>query len=173
MGRLRTVSWTQMPRIGNRLSMRRVLAMEKLGLSEGSQDEELKICISENDACGLDAIQVITGCGWKRKSDFPHDRKRGIIPSIAERAENRFDWSFRRDDIEKTKMSKGRSGCSRFWVLQRKSCLSRKPTTLRALPEEAKIFGNVVCAKCGKRFQSRFKTGKRTGSLSGLLHFLP
>ena len=38
-----------------------VLAMEKLGLSEGSQDEEL-VCISENDACGVDAIQVITGC---------------------------------------------------------------------------------------------------------------
>ena len=38
-----------------------VLAMEKLGLSEGSQDEEL-VCISENDACGVDAIQVVLGC---------------------------------------------------------------------------------------------------------------
>ena len=35
-------------------------AMELLGLSR-SQDESV-VCITENDACGVDAIQVILGC---------------------------------------------------------------------------------------------------------------
>ncbi len=34
--------------------------MEKMGL-EFSKDEEV-VCVTENDACGVDAIQVITGC---------------------------------------------------------------------------------------------------------------
>ena len=38
-----------------------MLAMEYLGLSDGAQDEEL-VCISENRACGVDGIQVVTGC---------------------------------------------------------------------------------------------------------------
>lgn len=36
------------------------IAIEKMGL-KFSADEEL-VCITENDACGVDAVQVITGC---------------------------------------------------------------------------------------------------------------
>jgi formylmethanofuran dehydrogenase subunit E len=35
-------------------------AVEKLGL-EFAPDEEV-VCVTENDACGIDAVQVITGC---------------------------------------------------------------------------------------------------------------
>ncbi len=36
------------------------VAMERLGIGF-SRDEEL-VCVTENDACGVDAIQVLTGC---------------------------------------------------------------------------------------------------------------
>ena len=36
-------------------------AMEQFGISEPSPDEEL-VCIAENDACGIDAIQALLGC---------------------------------------------------------------------------------------------------------------
>ena len=36
------------------------IAKEKMGL-KFSQDEEI-VCITENDACGVDAVQYITGC---------------------------------------------------------------------------------------------------------------
>ncbi len=36
------------------------IAMEKLNL-KFSKDEEI-VCVTENDACGVDAVQVITGC---------------------------------------------------------------------------------------------------------------
>lgn len=44
-----------------------------------SSDEQV-VCISENDACGVDAIQVIMGmqCG-KRKSVVSYERKAGIF----------------------------------------------------------------------------------------------
>lgn len=35
------------------------IAMEKLNL-KFSKDEEI-VCVTENDACGVDAVQVITG----------------------------------------------------------------------------------------------------------------
>ena len=36
-------------------------AMEQFGISEPSPDEEL-VCIAENDACGIDAVQALLGC---------------------------------------------------------------------------------------------------------------
>ena len=38
------------------------LALELLGLEEGAKDEEL-VCVTENDACGVDAVQVVTEIG--------------------------------------------------------------------------------------------------------------
>ena len=36
-------------------------AMAKLGLDGPEADEEL-VCVTENDSCAVDAVQVITGC---------------------------------------------------------------------------------------------------------------
>lgn len=36
-------------------------ALSYLGLDGPAADEEL-VCVTENDACGVDAVQVITGC---------------------------------------------------------------------------------------------------------------
>ena len=44
-----------------------------------SEDEEL-VCISENDACGVDAIQTMLGCSiGKEKSAFSHERKASFL----------------------------------------------------------------------------------------------
>lgn len=59
-------------------------AIELLGLEADekgciSGDEEL-VCIAENDACGIDAIQVILGCSvGKGKPFIPHKRETGIF----------------------------------------------------------------------------------------------
>lgn len=55
---------------------------------------------------------------------------------------------FQRDDIEKTKMSK-EERMQQILSAPAEKLFVCKPTTLK-LPEEAKIFGNVVCAKCGE-----------------------
>lgn len=38
-----------------------LLAMKLLNLQSPAQDEEI-VCVSENDACGVDAVQAILGC---------------------------------------------------------------------------------------------------------------
>lgn len=44
-----------------------------------SEDEQV-VCISENDACGVDAIQVILGCQCgKRESFVPYLWKTGVF----------------------------------------------------------------------------------------------
>ena len=45
--------------IGVRASL---VAMEMLGVG-ASKDEEL-VCVTENDACGVDGVQVLTGCSF-------------------------------------------------------------------------------------------------------------
>ena len=41
-------------------------AMKVMGVT-GSKDEEL-VCITENDACGVDAIQAVLGCAFRKKA---------------------------------------------------------------------------------------------------------
>ena len=45
------------------------IAMERMGLSF-SEDEEI-VCITENNACGVDAVQWITSC-TVGKGNFDH-----------------------------------------------------------------------------------------------------
>ena len=124
-----------------------VLAMEKLGLSEGSQDEEL-VCISENDACGVDAIQVITGCTSVKGNLIFHMTGKEAYSFYCRKSGKSIRLVFQRDDIEKTKMSK-EERMQQILTAPVEELFVCKPTTLK-LPEEAKIFGNVVCAKCGE-----------------------
>ena len=124
-----------------------VLAMEKLGLSEGSQDEEL-VCISENDACGVDAIQVITGCTAGKGNLIFHMTGKEAYSFYCRKSGKSIRLVFQRDDTEKTKMSK-EERMQQILTASAEELFVCKPTTLK-LPEEAKIFGNVVCAKCGE-----------------------
>lgn len=124
-----------------------VLAMEKLGLSEGSQDEEL-VCISENDACGVDAIQVITGCTAGKGNLIFHMTGKEAYSFYCRKSGKSIRLVFQRDDTEKTKMSK-EERMQQILTAPAKELFVCKPATLK-LPEEAKIFGNVVCAKCGE-----------------------
>ena len=132
-----------------------VLAMEKLGLSEGSQDEEL-VCISENDACGVDAIQVITGCTAGKGNLIFHMTGKEAYSFYCRKSGKSIRLVFQRDDIEKTKMSK-EERMQQILTAPAEELFVCKPTTLK-LPEEAKIFGNVQNA--GKRSQSRLQDWK-------------
>lgn len=119
-----------------------LLAMEYLGLDEGAEDEEL-VCISENDACGVDGIQVVTGCTVGKGNLIFHMtgkmaysfycRKSGkSIRLVLKPMQGKMD---REQRIQQLLTASG------------EELFLYKQTTL-PLPEPAKIFGNVVCAKC-------------------------
>lgn len=126
------------------------IALKELGIPlDRSKDEEI-ICVTENDACGVDAIQWITGCTFgkgnlKLRMTGKHaysffDRRTGksvrvvmkpfARPSSEEREEFMiYILTAPADDIFSV-------GVPKYGV-----------------PEEAKIMESAVCAKCGEAFR--------------------
>ena len=63
-------------------------AIELLGI-EFSDDEEV-ICIAENDACGVDAIQALLGCSIGKGNFICRESKHSLF--IIEKQVNQFVW---------------------------------------------------------------------------------
>jgi formylmethanofuran dehydrogenase subunit E len=118
-------------------------AMEKMELGR-SEDEEI-VCITENDACGVDAIQVIFSCtigkgnliyrntGKQAFSFF--DRKTGKKLRLYLKATN--------NDLEREEFMEYllNSPLEEIFEFSQPSY---------QIPEKAKIFATVECSKCGE-----------------------
>lgn len=109
-----------------------------------AHDEDV-VCIAENDACGLDAIQVLLGCsvgkgnllfhitGKQAFTFFDRDKGRSVrlvlkqLP-LGESKEERFEKMFDMDPSEL------------FDVMEARL----------KLPEAARIFSSHPCDKCGE-----------------------
>ncbi len=119
------------------------LAMEHLGLNGPAADEEL-VCVTENDACGVDAVQVATGCtmgkgnllyrGTGKMAFSFYCRKSGKSVRMVLRPLPEMDRAARQAFILEGPAEEV------FWA---------KPA-LRPLPERARLFQSVVCAACGE-----------------------
>ncbi|PYG84344.1 formylmethanofuran dehydrogenase subunit E [Ruminiclostridium sufflavum DSM 19573] len=134
-----------------------IYAIELLGITF-SEDEDV-VCVSENDACGVDAIQVILGCSigkgnllfhmtGKQAFNF-YDRKneksvRLIVKKKPEgmTREQSFDYF------------QGLEPCEMFDVKDAKILL----------PEPARLFDSYECECCGETAGAnwiRIQSGKR------------
>ncbi len=111
-----------------------------------SEDEEI-VCVSENDACGIDAIQVILGCtagkgnllfrlrGKQAFSFFNRKNKTAIRlvlkpdqPAIPDKAE-RLTWLLHQEPAD-------------LFTIQ---------TPAYSLPEQARLFQTLTCPVCGEQ----------------------
>ncbi len=117
-------------------------AKEILGL-DFSQDEDV-VCVTENDACGVDAIQVLLGCSvgkgnlifrirGKQAFSF-YNRKTQKSVRLVYKNTKKVDYKQQLDDFIKF-------GGSKFFEV--------KETTF-VLPEKARIFNSIICEKCGE-----------------------
>ena len=124
-------------------------AIELLGL-EFSGDEEV-CCISENDACGVDAIQVMLGCSAGKGNLMFHLTGKQAF-NIYERRSGKSVRLVLRD--RPVGMSREES----FRYLQSREpaeLFDVKPVSI-PLPEPARIFGSVKCASCGETCAESF-----------------
>ena len=124
-------------------------ALELLGGTQRSEDEEL-VCIAETDACGVDAIQALTGCTigkgnlifqMQGKNAFSFYRRsdgtsfRLVLRATPEKdKEERLAWLMDGDYHE---------------MFDVKSASA-------PLPETARIFKSCTCSVCGERFAENF-----------------
>ena len=118
-------------------------AMALLGLSR-SEDESV-VCITENDACGVDAIQVILGCsvgkgnllfhmcGKQAFSFYNRDTGKSVRLVLKPRPEG---------------LSKGES-FRYYQACSFEEMFDVKETKI-ALPENARIFKSICCSRCGE-----------------------
>ena len=120
-----------------------LFAMELLNL-EFSDDEQV-VCISENDACGVDAIQVMLGCSigkgnllfrMRGKQAFSfYNRKTGAAVRLMLKPKPQG-------------MTKEQS-FAYYMNTDPRNLFEVKEATI-PLPGEARIFDSCVCACCGE-----------------------
>ena len=118
-------------------------AMELLDL-EFSDDEQV-VCISENDACGVDAIQVMLGCSIGKGNLLFHVRGKQAFSFYNRRTGKSVRLVLK---PKPWAMSKEES-FAYYQGTDHKDLFEVKEATI-ALPEEARIFDSYTCACCGE-----------------------
>ena len=124
-------------------------AIELLGLEADekgclSGDEEL-VCIAENDACGLDAIQVILGCSVGKGNLLFHMRGKQAFSFY----NRKTGQSVRLVLNPKPEGMSREESFSYFQSHKPEDLFTVKETTI-SLPEPARIFRSEPCSCCGE-----------------------
>ena len=110
-----------------------------------SRDENV-VCIAENDACGVDAIQVMLGCSIGKGNLLFHMTGKQAF-NIYERTSGRSVRLVLRPTPEG--LSKEAS-LKYLTDTDPKDLFDVKPTTLK-VPEQARIFDSYPCDCCGEK----------------------
>ena len=118
-------------------------AIELLGLTF-SEDEDV-VCISENDACGVDAIQVILGCSVGKGNLLFHMRGKQAFSFY-----NRSNGKSVRLVLKPKPREMSREESFEYYhSVPAGEMFDIKETTI-ALPSEARHFDSYVCERCGE-----------------------
>jgi len=124
-------------------------AREKLNFGS-SEDEEI-VCVTENDACGIDAVQVITGCTLGKGNL--------IYRPCGKQA---FSF-FRRDSDQNLRLVLKQVDLPDDRDGRMEAMLNMDPLKLfifkephYELPEKAKLFNTINCEKCGEGTAEHF-----------------
>ncbi|MBQ7415910.1 MAG: formylmethanofuran dehydrogenase [Oscillospiraceae bacterium] len=117
-------------------------AIELLNL-EFSADEQV-VCIAENDACGVDAIQVMLGCSIGKGNLLFHMRGKSA-----------YSFYNRKTGESVRLVLKPRQGMTKeesfayYQACRPEEMFEVKETTI-SLPEKAQLFASYVCDCCGE-----------------------
>ena len=120
-----------------------VYAMELLGLTHA--EDEAVVCIAENDACGVDAIQVILGCTAGKGNLLFHLRGKQAF-SFYERNSGRSV----RLVLKPTPDFPDKERKFRYLQDTPAAALFDKKETVLSLPERARLFVSKPCSCCGE-----------------------
>lgn len=124
-------------------------AAEQLRLSF-SKDEEI-VCIAENDACGVDAIQVMLGCSVGKGNLLFH-----ITGKQAFSFYNRQTGESLRLVLNPRPQNISREESAAYYrSLESRQMFTVKETVI-PLPERAPRFDSFVCEECGETAGTRW-----------------
>ncbi len=118
-------------------------AMELLELTF-SKDEQV-VCITENDACSVDAIQVMLGCSVGKGNLLFHMRGKQAYSFYNRTTGKSFRLVLKPVPHPMTK----EESLAYYQSREPKDLFEVKNTTI-ALPERARLFHSYVCDCCGE-----------------------
>jgi formylmethanofuran dehydrogenase subunit E len=107
-----------------------------------SKDEEV-VCISENDACGVDAIQVILGCSIGKGNLLFHMTGKQAFTFYNRKTTKSLRLVLKRRPNDMTK----EESFVYYQALEPKDIFDVKEVKIQ-LPEQARIFDFYVCNSC-------------------------
>ena len=118
-------------------------AIELLDL-EFSADEQV-VCISENDACGVDAIQVMLGCSIGKGNLLFHMRGKQAFTFFNRKSGKSVRLVLKPKPEGMTK----EESFSYYQACRPEEMFEVKEATCK-LPEAARLFDSYVCECCGE-----------------------
>lgn len=127
--------------IGYRAAM---YARELLGVD--FSDNEQLVCISENDACGVDAIQVVLGCSIGKGNLLFHMTGKQAFSFY-----NRVDGRSLRLVLNQKPAGMTREESFRYYQEAPNETLFQVKEATLPLPTAAKIFDSYECECCGEK----------------------
>lgn len=111
---------------------------------EFSEDEQV-VCIAENDACGVDAIQVMLGCSMGKGNLLFHIRGKQAFSFY-----NRKTGQSLRLVLKPAPKPMTRAESFAYYQNRKPEELFDVKKTTLALPEPARLFDSYVCENCGE-----------------------
>ena len=123
-------------------------AMEELALLR-AEDEEI-VAIVENDACGVDALQCVTGCTFGKGNLIFHDYGKSVYTLYARSSGKGIRVLFHGEGIPEGTRENREALVE--WILkaQKEDVLHLKEVTVDE-PEPARVHESVPCAFCQER----------------------
>ena len=162
MGKSNCISWTCMSRSGHRCTCSDLqgdidIAIKRLNLSF-SEDEEV-VCVTENDACGVDGIQAILSCtAGKGNLKFRDTGK------MAFSFFNRKNGQKVRMCLKPSQADMSREEKQDFFLNGPAEEVFTFSEPSFPLPEKARLFTTITCEVCGEgapEHKVRLENGKK------------
>ena len=108
-------------------------------------DDEQVVCIAENDACGIDAIQVMLGCSIGKGNLLFHMRGKSAYSFYNRKTGKSVRLVLKPKPVGMTK----EESFAYYQACKPEEMFAVKETTI-ALPEKARLFDSYVCDCCGE-----------------------
>lgn len=118
-------------------------ALKKLNV-DFSKDEEI-VCVTENDACGVDAIQLMTGCTLGKGNLLYKDTGKNAFSFF-----NRKTGESIRIVAKPINKNIDREAMQKFILEAPIEELFEFKTPSFKIPDSARIFTTVICESCGE-----------------------
>ena len=133
--------------IGYRMA-RSALAALTGGLA-GAEDEEL-VAIAENDACGVDALQAVTGCTFGKGNLVFRDHGKSVYTLISRRSGRAIRVCYHGEQVPEDLRADRDAYID--WILTAPDGDMLAVCDTEALPPpRARIRETILCSRCGER----------------------